>query len=102
MNVILSEKLLHTVANMRPYQAEEYVKEIILENAFDTICIDYFELLFEPSLKLNPFELFRGISRNKTLLIAWRGNIKDGYFIHAIPGHPEYLKVPISDVVLID
>ncbi len=102
MNVILSEKLLHTEANRRPYRAEEYVKDILLNDEFDTVCIDYYELLFEPSLKLNPFELFKSISRNKTLLIAWRGNIKDGYFIHALPGHPEYLKVPITDVVLID
>ena len=102
MNIILSEKLLHIEKNRRPYRAEEFGKEILLNSEFDTICIDYFELLFERSLKLNPFEMFKSISRNKTLLIAWRGNIKNGYFIHAIPGHPEYLKVPINDVVLID
>ncbi|RTQ92253.1 BREX-3 system P-loop-containing protein BrxF [Lysinibacillus telephonicus] len=101
INLILSEKLQHVQASRRPYRAAEYLKELLLETEKDIICIDYYELLFEPSLNLNPFELFNSISRNKTLLITWRGDIKDGYFIHAVPGHPEYVKMPIKDAVLI-
>lgn len=101
INLILSKKLQHVQANRRPYRAADYLKELLLETEQDIICIDYYELLFEPSLNLNPFELFNSISRNKTLLITWRGDIKDGYFIHAVPGHPEYIKTPIKDMVLI-
>lgn len=101
LNVLLSELLQNVDMNRRPYRAAELVDNLIMNEDGEIVCIDYYELLFEPSLKLNPFETFKSISRKKTLLIAWRGNIQNDYLIHAEPGHPEYMKVRITDAVLI-
>lgn len=101
LNVELS-KLLDGVSNSRrPYKAVEYCTELIKEVESNIVCIDFYELLFEPSLKIIPFELFKNISKNKALIVAWRGEIKDGFFIHAEPSHPEYIKYSMCDAIVI-
>lgn len=101
LNVELSKLLDGVSKTRRPYKATEYCTELIRKVEANIICIDFYELLFEPSLKINPFELFKNISRSKALIIAWRGEIKDGFFIHAEPSHPEYIKYSICDAIVI-
>ena len=101
LNIELSKLLLKESIKRRPYKVSDYLNQLINASSKDMICLDYYELLFEPALRVNPFALFKSISRNKMLLIAWRGNLNDHQFIHAEPGHPEYQKYSIADSVLI-
>ena len=91
VNLYLSEKLMDVKPNRRPYKVVDLMNSLG-DNDDDIICIDYFEILFEPSLKLQPFDILKNLSRRKTVLVAWRYELKDGYLVYAQPGHPEYKK----------
>ena len=100
VNLYLSEKLMDVKPNRRPYKVIDLMNSLG-DNDDDIICIDYFEILFEPSLKLLPFDILKNLSRRKTVLVAWRYELKDGYLVYAQPGHPEYKKEMITDTTLI-
>ncbi|WP_192599220.1 BREX-3 system P-loop-containing protein BrxF [Sporosarcina limicola] len=101
LNLELAKLLQGIQINRRPYKIADYLNQRLNAMTEEIICLDYFELLFEPSLQINPFDLFENISKNKTLIIAWRGNIHDGHFIQAEPGHPEYRVYPTDDALVI-
>mgnify|MGYP006365335467 FL=1 len=100
VNLYLSEKLINVKPDRRPYKAVDLMNSLGDKEA-DTICLDYFEILFEPSLKLQPFDILKNLSRRKTILVAWRYELKDGYLVYAQPGHPEYKKEMIADTTII-
>lgn len=100
VNIYLSEKLMDVKPNRRPYKAVDLMNALG-DRDLDTICLDYFEILFEPSLKLQPFDILKNLSRRKTVLVAWRYELKDGYLVYAQPGHPEYKKELIADTTII-
>lgn len=101
INLLLSERIKTVARNRRPYKVAEILHEFINNVDSEIVCIDYYEMLFEPSLGVNPFDLFTNLSRNKTLIITWRGRIEGDYFIHAEPGHPEYTKYSTKDAIVI-
>lgn len=101
VNLLLSEKIIDVPQNRRPYKIAEFLSELINAAESETVCIDYYEMLFDPSLKVNPFSLFTNLSKSKTLIITWRGTIEDNYFIYGDPGHPEYIKYTIKDAIII-
>ena len=101
INLLLSERIKTVARNRRPYKVAEILHEFINNVDSEIVCIDYYEMLFEPSLGVNPFDLFTNLSRNKTLIITWRGRIEGDYFIHAEPGHPEYIKYSTKDAIVI-
>ena len=101
VNIELSEKLIAISQSKRKYYVTEFLQEIIMGREEQIICLDYFELLFHPELAVNPFQLLRDISRNKTLVISWRGNIEGDVLVHAEPGHPEYKRQAVEDAIII-
>ena len=100
VNLYLSEKLMDVKPNRRPYKVIDLMNALG-DTGDDIICLDYFEILFESSLKLQPFDILKNLSRRKTVLVAWRYELKDGYLVYAQPGHPEYRKEMIADTTLI-
>ena len=52
--------------------------------------LDRIELLFEPSLTLQPLPLLKQLARQKPLIVLWPGEIRSGQLIYARPNHPEY------------
>lgn len=101
VNIELSEKLIAVPQSKRKYYVTEFLQEIIMGRTEEIICLDYFELLFHPELAVNPIQLLRDISRNKTLVISWRGNIEGDALVHAEPGHPEYKRQTVEDAIII-
>lgn len=101
VNLELSKKLLTIPQTKRKYYVTEFLQEIILAKEEEIVCLDFLELLFSPELALNPFQLVRDISKNKVLIISWRGNIKGNVLLHAEPGHPEYKKEAVTEGLII-
>lgn len=93
LNLEMSHLLKDIPKDRRTYKIADVLNQIINSYQENIICIDYYELLFDPVLSINVFDLFKNASRNKTLIIAWRGTISEDHFIHAKPGHPEYKKI---------
>lgn len=101
VNLALTKGLQLIPEHRRKFKVPDLLNEIINAENSAVVCIDFFELLFEPSLQQNPFELFKNISRNKTLVIAWREKIDKTNFIYAEPSHIEYKKYPIDGTLVI-
>lgn len=101
LNLLVSEVMKDVHDSRRTFKTIDLVNELILDMDSEIVCIDNFEVLFEPTLKVNPFELFMNLSKNKTLVIAWRGTISENNFMYAESGHPEYLKFPTKDALII-
>lgn len=65
---------------------ENYLRE---KASGPVVCLDI-DLLFEPSLKLEPLNIFLKISRYTKLIILWPGSYKDGVLSYAQPEHQHY------------
>ena len=67
-----------------------WLENYLREKASDpVVCLDI-DLLFEPSLKLEPLNIFLKISRYTKLIVLWPGSYKDGVLSYARPGHQHY------------
>lgn len=53
------------------------------------VCQDI-DLLFHPSLKLDPLALFRQSSRHTKLIVLWPGEYENGVLSYAVPEHKHY------------
>jgi hypothetical protein len=56
------------------------------------------DLLFEPSLKLNPLHIFLDASRTTSLVIAWPGTCEEGKLTYAVPSHAHNRTWPTADL----
>ncbi|MFN2218648.1 MAG: BREX-3 system P-loop-containing protein BrxF, partial [Anaerolineae bacterium] len=72
-----------------------------VEPGSGTVLLDNIELLFDASLALDPLRLLEEISRNWTLVVAWPGQVEGGWLLYARPGHPEYKRYPVGDLMIV-
>ena len=99
----LSQRLLNLTERQRTLRLSQVVEQIINKFSKETpVILDHIEILFDPSLKVDPLRLIRGLSRDQTLIAVWKGHITNGYLTYAIPEHPEYHKYPIQDLNFIN
>lgn len=61
------------------------------------LCTDI-DLLFEPSLRLDPLRLLLDASRQTTLIVTWPGTDQDHRLAYAAPEHAHYRTWPRSDL----
>ena len=100
VNLELSRRLLDLTVRQRSLQVPRLLSAILDESESDVVLLDNIEMLFDPSLKQDPLQLLRGISRNVTIVVAWNGVAERGYLTYAVPGHPEYRRYPVRDFLL--
>ncbi|MCJ7724160.1 MAG: BREX-3 system P-loop-containing protein BrxF, partial [Anaerolineales bacterium] len=99
----LSQRLLNLTERQRILHLSQVVEQIISKFSKETpVILDHIEVLFDPSLKVDPLRLLQGISRDRTLIAVWKGHITNVYLTYAIPEHPEYHKYPIQDLNFIN
>lgn len=101
----LAERMLEVPVQQRPARALDTISAILDELNSDVACLDNIELLFEPSLQLDPLGLLQSLSRQKTLVVAWPGGIvgdeDSPRLVHAERPHPEYREYPGRGLVLL-
>jgi hypothetical protein len=56
------------------------------------------ELLFDPTLHLEPLRALKAASRSRILLVLWPGTYEDHKLTYAEPGHPEYKRYGPADL----
>jgi len=87
---IVAEDVSSVLSRERPRAAERAVHSILDQSApGPIICVDI-DLLFEPSLQLDPLLLFRQASRTKRLIVAWPGSFDGLVLSYAVPEHGHY------------
>jgi len=89
VNLELSRRMLDLTERQRALQLPRILSEIVGAAATDlpspqsgaarqadVVLLDNIELLFDVSLKQDPLRLLQGLSRNKTVVAAWSGEIR--------------------------
>jgi len=103
VNLALSQRLLDLTSKERPLRVRRLLDDVIGEQPGDVIVLDNIELLFDPALHLDPLALLQGLSRNRTLVVAWGGTY-DGEkkaLSYAEPGHPEHRRYERPDGIFV-
>jgi len=101
VNLELSRRMLELSERQRALQLPRIFSEIVNASGGDVVLLDNIELLFDVSLKQDPLRLLQGLSRNKTLVVAWNGSVYNGHLTYAMPEHPEYRRYVIRDLLIV-
>ena len=101
VNLELSRQMLELTERQRALQLPHILREIVSNGDSETILLDNIEILFDIGLQQDPLRLLQGISRNKTLVVAWSGSVANGFLTYATAGHPEHRRYPIRDHLVV-
>ncbi|MEZ0328475.1 MAG: BREX-3 system P-loop-containing protein BrxF [Dissulfuribacterales bacterium] len=125
VNLELSRRMLDLTERQRALQLPRLLAEIVGAFSADVVLLDNVEVLFDVSLKQDPLRLLQGLSRNKTVVAAWSGEIRAErrglrteqitdfdsalstqssslYLVYATPDHPEYKRYPLRDFLVVN
>jgi hypothetical protein len=100
INLLLAGRLLELSALQRCTKVSGILAEVV-ESFASPVFLDNAEILFDQSLELDPLRLLQGLSRNRTLVVAWNGRVNQGRLSYAEPGHPEYRFYDQPDAILV-
>ena len=101
INLALSSELLELTAKQRALRLQGILDHVI-DKTRPTVVLDNLEILFDKHLKQDPLRLLQGISRNRSVVTSWSGNITGGKLIYAESGHPEYRSYDLADTLIVD
>ena len=97
----LSQKLMSLTARQRKLKAVEIIGEIIDGQNSQQVVVDNTEIIFDPSLEISPLGLLQNLSRNRTVIWSWNGEVKGDCLVYAYSGHPEYQQVSAKELIII-
>lgn len=86
----LSEFLVESEESDRGQATIKWLKMTLRGKAPGPIVCADIDLLFDPSLGLDPLIIFRHISQHTSLIILWPGIHKDSVLSYAQPEHQHY------------
>lgn len=109
VNLELSERLLDLTQRQRQLKTSEKLAELVSDASIDgknretrLVVLDNIEILFDVSLKIDPLACLQQLSKNNTLIASWNGSVENGNLTYARPGHPEYRKYAVKDLLIIE
>ena len=94
----LSGSLLVVPIPLRSASVEECFAVCLAETPEEVTCLDHLEILFEPTLRINPVSLIKGASRRAVILAAWPGTSGQGCLLYGLPDHPAHVRIPALDL----
>ena len=97
----LSRRMLELTKRQRAIQLPSLLQEVVGNSGGEMILLDNLEVIFDVGLKQDPLRLLQGLSRNRTVVAAWNGAIVDDSLTYAVPGHPEYRRYPMRDILAV-
>jgi type II secretory pathway predicted ATPase ExeA len=101
VNLELSKRMLDLTRTKRSRQVERLLKEIIATAPGEVVLLDNLEILFDPTLEVDPLRLLQLSSRNRTIVASWNGIFRDGTLTYAEPGHPEFVQFKQTEAVVL-
>ena len=101
INLELSRRMLDLTERQRALQLPRLVSEIVNASGRDVRILDNIEILFDVSLRQDPLRLLQGLSRHKTVVVAWSGSFDNEYMTYATPDHPEYRRYLVRDFLVV-
>lgn len=100
VNQELSKELLELTGKQRSIRLPACLEEIIGKDQ-SVVLLDNIEILFDVNLHQNPLQLLKGFARNTCIVAAWNGNISADNLLYADPGHPEFRREKIKDILIV-
>ena len=100
VGLALSEDLLDVPPTERPFRVSPALDKLVDKHG-PVVLLDNLEILFEPTLQLNPLSLLQTLSRSRTVVAAWNGALTGSTLTHAEPGHREYRTYPRGQLVVV-
>ena len=101
VNLEISKRLLDITVRQRAFQVAQLLDNILHEIERDVVLLDNVEILFDQSLQQDPLKLLQGLSRNRTIVSTWNGEIKGSSLLYGAPGHPEYRRYAAKDCLTV-
>jgi hypothetical protein len=93
--------MLELTHSQRARQVERLFKDVIASAQGDVVLLDNLEILFDPSLEVEPLRLLQVVSRTCTLVATWNGQYRHETLTYAEPGHPEYARFKPVEAILV-
>lgn len=96
-------RLLELSERQRQRRAAELVGDVLDEAGAEAavILLDDIEVLFAPSLALDPLKLLQSLARNRSIVAAWPGAFGDGFLTYADASHPEHRSYRAPEAVVV-
>ena len=101
VGVEISRQLLDLTERQRVLQLPKLLEEAVAGHPGDITLLDNTEVLFNPVLKQDPLRLLQGLSRDKTIVATWLGDLDGGHLTYAVPEHPEFRRYPSADLLVV-
>lgn len=101
VNLELSRRMLDLTERQRALQLPRLLSDIVGTSPADVVLLDNVEVLFDVTLKQDPLRLLQGLSRNRTVVVAWSGYIDGEHIFYATPNHPEYKRYSVRDLLVV-
>jgi len=101
VNLELSRRMLDLTERQRALQVPRLLSDIVGTSPANVVLLDNVEVLFDVTLKQDPLRLLQGLSRNRTVVVAWSGYIDGEHMFYATPDHPEYKRYSVRDLLVV-
>ncbi|OJX40547.1 MAG: hypothetical protein BGO78_06050 [Chloroflexi bacterium 44-23] len=92
--------LLNISAMDRSRSTQNWMVDKLASHPHDPILCVCPDLLFDPTLQIDPFALFRQIARIKHIVVMWPGNFSSGILSYAVPEHHHFRTWKITDTII--
>lgn len=102
VNLQLAECLLDFTHKQRAIRLAGLLDDIVKSVAADVVLLDNIEMLFAVELAQDPLRLLQGLSRNRTVVVAWPGHFDGRALTYAEPGHREFRRYTTPQAVVIN
>ena len=97
----LSQRMLEIPKARRARRVSSLFMEAVSQADGAVVLLDNTEILFHPSLRIDPLRMLQSASRNQTIVATWPGQYVDGELTAAEPDHPEYVSYREVDAAVI-
>jgi len=86
----ISQLLITEPQSLYTYMTVDWLSKQINELEDEPVLLKNIDLLFDPSLGLDPLTLFKQISKVKELIVLWPGEFNNKNLSYASPEHAHY------------
>lgn len=103
VGVKLGHRLAATPVSDRGFSTNESLRDLADGVRNDVpLLLDNLEVLFEPSLRINPLNVVKLLAHSRPVIAAWPGEMRNDRLIYAGMGHPEHRDYTRDGVVVFE
>jgi len=103
VGVTLGRRLAIMPISDRGFSTNELLREITDGVGGEVpLLLDNLEVLFEPSLKVNPLNVIKLLAHSRPVIAVWPGEMRNDRLIYARMGHPEHRDYSRDGIVVFE